>query len=391
MYLLRISFRKEAYMAKIRKDSKGRVLPQGITEVGPDKYKVRFMYHGESFSETVEGLAKAKRTLEDLKFKGRRKLIEKNKRTLNEWFEVCLEMRKIEASTKQNYISCWDNWVKENIGKKKPEDISRLEVIRFFTDMAKKVGKGRVQIAYQLVNSTLEEALLDNPFRKNPATGVLKNITLTEKENMRQKALTETAQKKFLEYVCEKNDKYKEVYIVLFYTGMRISELAALKISDIDFENGLINVQYAVKFTSKGHKPYISKPKRDSRRIIPILPIVEEALKIRLEFIKKSGERCSLDEEIIFFNSKQRVITSNNLIAHTKVIAKKMSEESFTNHAMRHSFATRLKEHDTQEDYIALVMGHKDIATTRRSYVDLEKDQDKIKEKILKNEIGKIN
>lgn len=390
MYLLLISFGKEAYMAKIRKDSKGRVLPQGITEVGPNKYKVRFMYHGEQFSETVEGLSKAKRTLEDLKFKGRRKLVEKNKRTLNEWFETCIEMRKIGESTRQTYLSCWNNWIKDGLGKKKPEEISRLELIRFFSDMAKKVGEGRVKSAYQLVNSTLEEALLDNPFRKNPATGVLKNISLIKKENARQKALTEAAQEKFLNYVYEKNDRYKEVYAVLFYTGMRISELAALKISDIDFEKGFINVQNAMKYL-KGQQPYIDKPKRDSARSIPLLPVVEEALKSRLEFIESSGKRCKLDEEVVFFNGRQNVITSGILIAHTKVVARRMEEDSFTNHAMRHSFATRLKEHDTQEDYIALVMGHKDITTTRRSYIDLEKDQEKVKEKILKYEIGKIS
>lgn len=377
-------------MAKIRYDSKGRVLPQGITEVGPDKYKVRFMYHGEKFSETVEGLSKAKRTLEDLKFKGRRKLVEKNKRTLNEWFDICLEMRKIEAATKQTYTSAWDNWIRDTLGKKKPEEISRLEVIKFFSRIAKNVGEGRVKNIYYLLNTTLEEALLDNPFRKNPATGVLKNIELTQKENGRQKALTETAQEEFLKYVYEKNDPYKELYVILFYTGMRISEAAALKIEDIDFENGFIHVRSAVKFLN-GKEPYIGNPKRDSVRKIPMFPIVEAALRDRLEFIETSGKRCKrLDENIVFFNSRQNIIESHVLISHTKTITRRISQEYFTNHAMRHSFATRLKEHDTQEDYIALVMGHKDISTTRQSYIDLAEDQDKVREKILKNEMGKI-
>ncbi len=377
-------------MAKIRYDSKGRVLPQGITEVGPNKYKVRFMYHGENFSETVEGLSRAKRTLEDLKFKGRRKLVEKNKKTLNEWFDICLEMRKIEESTRQTYISAWNTWIRNSLGKKKPEEISRLDVIRFFSKMAKSVGEGRVKNTYHLLNTTLEEALLDNPFRKNPATGVLKNIELTKKENVRQKALTESEQEEFLNYVYEKNDPYKELYVVLFYTGMRISEAAALRLEDIDFENGLIHVRSAVKFLN-GKEPYIGRPKRNSVRMIPMLPIVEAALKSRLEFIETSGKRCKrLDDTIVFFNGRQNIIHSHVLISHTNTITKRMSQEYFTNHAMRHSFATRLKEHDTQEDYIALVMGHKDISTTRQSYVDLAEDQNKVKEKILKNEIGKV-
>lgn len=85
---------------------------------------------------------------------------------------------------------------------------------------------------------------------------------------------------------------------------------------------------------------------------------------------------------LYFLIKKLNIIKSYALIAHTNVLARKISQESFTNHAMRHSFATTLKENDTQEDYIALIMGHQDISTTRHSYIDLDTDQEKIEEKI---------
>lgn len=73
--------------------------------------------------------------------------------------------------------------------------------------------------------------------------------------------MPESIQKQFLNYIYEKNDAYKELYVVLFFTGMRISEVAALCMEDIDFENGFIHIQRAVKFL-KG-EVYIDKPKRD--------------------------------------------------------------------------------------------------------------------------------
>lgn len=381
-------------MAKIRYDSKGRVLPQGITEVGPDKYKVRFMYHGEKFSETVEGLSKAKRTLEDLKFKGRRKLVEKNKQTLNEWFEVCLELKKISRSSKKLYEVAWNKWIRETVGKKKPEEVSRLELQKFFIGLTKDLGADRIGLLYSLLNDTLEEALRDNPFKKNPVTGILKNIELRKTENPRQKALKEEEQNRFIEYVNAVDDVYKELYVVLFYTGLRISEAVALMENNIDFDKGIIKIEWALKRDVDGGM-YLGEPKRGSKRIIPMLPSVKNALKNRMEYLRQTGLRCKKDERLLFFSARGNYIQSTTLIQHTNGLVKKMSADKefrkFTNHAMRHSFATRLKECDTQEDYIALVLGHKNIETTRKSYVDLDVDEEKIKLKILKAEIDKID
>lgn len=379
-------------MAKIRYDSKGRVLPQGITEVGPDRYKVRFMYHGESYSENVTGLAKAKRTLEDLKFKARRNLVEKNDQSLNDWFDMCLDAKKLKESTKNTYENAWNKWVRPSLGKRKPADISRIEIQSFLKKIAKDVGGERVKLIYTLLNSTLEEAMYNSIFQKNPAEGVIKRIDLKKYENTRQKALTEDEQLRFLKFVYAINDVYKELYTVFFYTGMRISEIAALTEENLDFKNDIIRVEYALKYIS-GRAPLIEEPK-SGKRIIPMLPIVKEALRSRIDYLKATGFKCKYDERFIFFSTRKNYIQSTPILLHTKSILDKMDAEDrirgFTNHAMRHSFATRLKEKQVMEDYIAIAMGHKNIEVTRKNYIDLYVDQEKIKAQIFESGIDKI-
>lgn len=384
------SFRKEAYMAKVKYDSKGRVLPKGITEVGDNKYKVRFMFHGKKYCETVVGLSKAKRTLEDMKFKGRRNLIQEDTMTINEWFDICLELKKIQENTKQQYKMTWNKWMRDTLGKKMPSQITRLEIKCFFQEATKSLGQGSIKTLHSLLSNVLEEALCENPLRKNPCTNVLKDLKYKQSENVRQKALTEQQQDTFIKYLDILHDPYREFYIVLFYTGMRISELAALARDAIDFENGFIEVKRALKRVN--HKFVISEPKCGSIRLIPMLPIVKEALEQRISIIESKMIHCKVNEDLLFFSPKGGYITSSTLLDHTKSIVKKIPEEvnDFTNHAMRHSFATRLMENNVNENYIALAMGHKDIATTRKSYVNLDVDKEKLKNNILKAEIGKI-
>lgn len=64
---------------------------------------------------------------------------------------------------------------------------------------------------------------------------------------------------------------------MLLHTGLRISELCGLTVSDIDFEQGFIRVNHQINY-DKGEYS-ISEPKTESGiRKIPMLKPVKEAL-----------------------------------------------------------------------------------------------------------------
>lgn len=87
---------------------------------------------------------------------------------------------------------------------------------------------------------------LDYPVQeiKSPVNYALN--TVIEDDRKPRIALTEEQEEKLLSFV--ENDKsyrkYFDVIVLLLKTGLRISELCGLTVSNLDFENRLINVDH---------------------------------------------------------------------------------------------------------------------------------------------------
>lgn len=143
----------------------------------------------------------------------------------------------------------------------------------------------------------------------------------------------------------------------LYGCGLRVSELVALKISDLFFEEGFVLI------TGKGNKQrfvpigllnqkYITIYKENSRAEIPIQKAAEDTL-----FLNRRGK--PLTRAMIFTIIKQLVVKID--------LQKKISPHTF-----RHSFATHLLENGADLRSIQLMLGHESITTTE-IYVHLDR------------------
>ncbi|MDD2392204.1 MAG: site-specific tyrosine recombinase XerD [Bacilli bacterium] len=150
------------------------------------------------------------------------------------------------------------------------------------------------------------------------------------------------------------NDKYsyrnKTMIELMYATGLRISELINLKISNIDFEMAI------VRTIGKGNKERI-------------IPINEVSLKIlydyiyyyRSEFIRKGNS-----DYLFLSNKKSTKMTRQNFFMILKKIAlEKNIKTNFSPHTLRHSFATHLLHNGADLRIIQELLGHSDIATTQ--------------------------
>ena len=105
--------------------------------------------------------------------------------------------------------------------------------------------------AYQTINNykrslkaSFYTAIEDDCVRKNPFNFALNAVI--EDDRKPRGALTEEQEEKLLSFV-ESNmvyRKYYDVIVLLLKTGLRISELCGLTVSDLDFENSLINADH---------------------------------------------------------------------------------------------------------------------------------------------------
>jgi len=138
---------------------------------------------------------------------------------------------------------------------------------------------------------------------------------------------------------------------LLYATGMRVSEVVALDLQDIDFSDGCVHC--------------VSKGSRGKQRIIPIHHRAIGALSGYLESGRPRLARNN-DDDALFLNHRGHRLTRQGLW----LIIKKYVEEvginaSVTPHTLRHSFAAHLLDSGADVREVQGLLGHANVSTTQ--------------------------
>ncbi|MCX5716673.1 MAG: tyrosine recombinase XerD, partial [Candidatus Omnitrophica bacterium] len=145
----------------------------------------------------------------------------------------------------------------------------------------------------------------------------------------------------------------------LYATGMRVSEAATLRISDLNMDVGFI------KCTGKGQK----------ERIVPLGGKARTAIKRYMEKARPQLVKKNPQEPLLFVNRFGRSISRQSLWNIVKVCALKAKiKKRLTPHVLRHSFATHLLERGADLRIVQELLGHTNISTTQ-IYTHISKDR----------------
>ena len=164
-------------------------------------------------------------------------------------------------------------------------------------------------------------------------------------------------------FECERD---KLIILLLYSTGLRISEALQLKVKDIQLST--------VRITGKGSK----------ERIVPILPIIHKQLKTYINAVKNDKLPSDITEKCIksfFINNKGKQLTARDIERVFQNIKNYKGLNAFSPHIMRHSFATSLLENGANIQQIKELLGHENLATTQKYTKITEK---KLSEKLKK-------
>jgi tyrosine recombinase xerD len=136
---------------------------------------------------------------------------------------------------------------------------------------------------------------------------------------------------------------------LLYSCGLRVSEVCALRLSDLFFDEGFVRV------IGKG----------DKQRVVPISPRamheVHNWLDARADIAVKPE-----DEDVLFVSARRgrrlsRVTVFHNIKQHVSAAG---IDKSVSPHTFRHTFATHLLEGGASLPAIQAMLGHEDIGTT---------------------------
>lgn len=186
----------------------------------------------------------------------------------------------------------------------------------------------------------LENVIKDNPFNM---------VSLPKKEKKLPRYLTYNDLLEIfhgLELKTPYDIRDRLILELLYATGVRVSELTNIKISDIDFTN------QSIRILGKGRK----------ERIVYYNDVVKDLLS---KYLKVYQELNKKGEDYLILNFQGDKLTTAGISYIINQVIKKISfQKHVTPHMLRHSFATHLLNNGCDLLTVQELLGHSSISTT---------------------------
>lgn len=228
-----------------------------------------------------------------------------------------VEPRKVEPEMIERYLA----WLYDR-GREKTSQARALSSIRSFYNfllLTDKVERSPVEfVAAPKFGRQLPDVLTTGEIDR-----IITSIDPATPKGLRDRAMLET----------------------LYSCGLRVSELIALRISDLFFGEGYIRV------IGKG----------DKQRLVPVSALARDRIQLYLE--QRRPWRAG--EEIVFLNNRGRQLTRVMVFTMIRQAAERAGlEKRISPHSFRHSFATHLLEGGASIRQVQELLGHESILTT---------------------------
>ena len=136
---------------------------------------------------------------------------------------------------------------------------------------------------------------------------------------------------------------------ILYGSGIRVSELTNLSLSNLFFEEDMLRV------SGKGNK----------QRLVPMGSVTKKYLEIYIKASRIHLKIDQKDQDVVFLNRRGNRLTRQMIFTLIKQLAVKANiQKQVGPHTFRHSFATHLFENGADLRTIQILMGHESITTT---------------------------
>ena len=135
----------------------------------------------------------------------------------------------------------------------------------------------------------------------------------------------------------------------LYGSGLRVSELVGLKISDVYFDENMMLIN------GKG----------DKQRLVPLGAFAKKFIQLYIDNVRVLNKISNEDRDSLFLNRNGKKLTRAMIFTIVRQLGQVIGiEKKISPHTFRHSFATHLLENGADLRTIQTLMGHESITTT---------------------------
>ena len=210
---------------------------------------------------------------------------------------------------------------------------------RSSSTMNRKVASLRAYFRFLLSEGKMEE---------NPTEGI--KSPRIERKEVEYLTLEEIDQLLACPNESNKGVRDRAILEVLYATGIRVSELIALDIGDVNFRMGFITCDSG----------------NNKARIVPLGRPARAALEAYVYDVRDKFIRDGKEENALFVNQNGRRITRQGLWRILKDYGEEANlEHKLTPHTLRNSFAVHMLQNGADLKTLQELMGHDDITATQ--------------------------
>jgi integrase/recombinase XerD len=274
---------------------------------------------------------------------------------MNQKLDVFLNYLAVEKGLSANTLEAYGRDLSRYVGfllekgACQPDQVTAILVVEFLGFLKKSGLSSRSRARTLVALRTFHRFLLaegyarENPTSQIQAPRTLNSLPQTLSPEEVERLLAAPVGDSYLDY------RDRAMFELLYATGLRVSELVGLKVSDLQLDVG-----YLTAFGKGGKQrivPMGESALDEMRRYLHIgRPLLEKGLGSLTLFLNRSGN--GLTRQGFWKIIKRRALQAR-------------INKNITPHTLRHSFATHLLDNGADLRAVQTMLGHADISTTQ--------------------------
>lgn len=298
-------------------------------------------------------------------------------KTFNDVFKEYMELEgknKYANATMHYYNATHQMYIAKSIGELKIGTLKYINLQRYFNELSKKQNIPTLKNVKKTLAVTFKYALRVGYIKENPIPLIQlpkddreRVIVKTIEDNDLQKIINNIQKvKRTNPYPNKENAKFtaKAYAMALFigrYTGLRISEVLALKKTDFDLENNQLTIQRKIEYMGlKNSEMYLTDKlkSKSSKSTVEISRILSNQMKKWFEINPYDYVIC---------DGKGQLVHPEKLNKRIRDVSKDLGIK-FHFHMLRHTYATELMMSGVNPVVVKDLLRHSEVNTTWSIY-----------------------
>lgn len=286
--------------------------------------------------------------------------------TVKELFVWYLEKIEVKPSTRARYIFLIDYHILPELG---PVLVTALTAIQLSDFLNRKRKNGRlhggglspksVRDIGVLIKAALRLATEEYHFYCDALTVKLPKAKQKKIEPFSAWELDQLGK------VLSPSANHKDAGILLSANGgLRLGEVCALRVSDIDFQNGTVSIERAVQRVRQNGKTKLIIQTPKSEKSVRVIPLPNDMM----AYLKKAVSGLSQNTYILTGRT-DKPMEPRTYQYYFESVLRRCGIRKRSYHTLRHTYATRCIENGIDIKSVSEMLGHADITTTLRLYV----------------------